>query len=266
MTTSAEGPGSGSAVRHEVEGPKIADSLYEAFPNRPSPMGIDPKDGLPSPVIPAAVRDALAPDLDPDRFVCMEDASRFVIRDGGWGDITVEIGGAHVAHVERAPNGQWRIHADRLVEVMTTQIARYRAAHGFGPNVTDRTVLNVCTQTKGDWVAVEPIRPQCAHYARQLIPFPEDADHQLVARLCTARRTDEGEFLDVGNAQVFACELRSPPYGCERQKIDAFDERTVETARKRRLDIVNDDFDVDAALGAQASTDDDKGKTNGNGG
>jgi hypothetical protein len=230
MTTNREGPGAASAVRHEVEGPRITDALYQAFTNEPTPMGMDPTDGLPKPIVSQAWKDAQAPDLDPSRFVCMADTSRFVRRND-WGEAVVEF---TPAEVQRAPNGRYRVARD---------VARERYKQG-GNAVIFTT----------DWVEVEPLRPQCQHYARQLVPFPEELDRSLAVRLCTARRTDEGEFLDLGNQQILACELRSPVFGNEQALIDAFDERTLATQQERKNNEVTDDFDVDVALGAQTTT------------
>jgi len=222
MTTTKEGPSAASAVRHEAEGPRITDALYQAFPNEITPMAVDPMDGLPRPLLSQAWKDAQAPDLDPARFVCMSDCSAFVERDE-WGFETARYA---PSAVQRSPDGSWFV--ERRV--------------GFA--FWRRTVR----------IEVEPLRPQCHHYARQLVPFPEEQDHQLAVRLCTARRTDEGEFLDLGNQQVLACELRTPVIGSERAQIDAHDDRTIAAQQARKANEVADDFDVDAALGAQTTT------------
>jgi len=222
MTTNNEGPGAASAVRHEVEGPRITDALYQAFKNEPTPMGMDPTDGLPKPIVSQAWKDAQAPDLDPSRFVCMSDCSSFVERDE-WGAVLNRF---KPNEVQRSPDGSWFVERE--------------AGFAFW-----RRTLRV---------EVEPNRPQCQHYARQLVPFPEELDRSLAVRLCTARRTDEGEFLDLGNQQILACELRSPVFGNEQALIDAFDERTLAIQQERKNNEVTDDFDVDVALGAQTTT------------
>lgn len=109
------------------------------------------------------------------------------------------------------------------------------------------------SEVGGDYCLVDPLRPQCRHYARQLVPFPEEHERSLAIRLCTARRTDEGEFLDLGNQQILACELRSPVFGNEAAQIDAFDARTIASQQETLAAQVADDFDLDAALGAQGS-------------
>lgn len=260
MPTSDEGPSKAPAVRHEVEGPRMTDALYEPFKNEPTPIGVDPADGLPRPIVSQAWQDAQAPELDPDRFVCMADCSAFVIR-AEWGDVRLRL---PPSDVERAPDGRWRISVAKLIPHVQEPIAAYReqfaklrAERGLepAPPPTEIEVLakSALTFVKG-YVEVEPIRPQCRHYARQLVPFPEEKTRTLALRLCTARRTDEGEFLDVGNAQILACELRSPVYGNEAEQIDAFDARTLAEQQKSKAKEVADDFDLDAALRAQGTT------------
>lgn len=219
--TNKEGPSAGSAVRHEAEGPRITDALYQSFPNSPPMIGVDPKDGLLRPIISQAWKDAQAPDLDPERFVCMSDCSRFVVRDEH-GFVLLEY---DPSAVQRAPNGEWFVER-------TTGFAFWK-----------RKLRLI----------VEPVRTQCDYYARQLVPFPEDIEHSMVARLCTARRTDEGEFLDLGNQQVLACELRSPVMGSGYEQLDAFDARTIAAQRATKDREVADDFDVDVALGAETT-------------
>lgn len=263
MPTSDEGPAKASAVRHEVEGPRMTDALYEPFKNEPTPIGVDPSDGLPRPIVSQVWQDAQAPELDPERFVCMADCSSFVLRDH-WG---VPVLRFEPSEVERAPNGLWRVKTATVATKLKEQdgpdthtnrlsvTLRARAADALDvKDPTDEQVCEYLFEGRLGYVAVEPIRPQCVHYARQLVPFPEEKTHSLAIRLCTARRTDEGEFLDLGNQQVLACELRSPVYGNEVAQIDAFDARTLEAQKKSRADEVADDFDLDAALGAKDTT------------
>jgi len=268
MPTSDEGPAKAPAVRHEVEGPRMTDALYEPFKNEPTPIGVDPADGLPRPIVSQAWEDAQAPELDPHRFVCMADCSAFVIRDE-WGDPIVRL---DPSEVERAPDGRWRIKSETLAPKLQERIEaartrrRQRRRSGAtgprrefpgGPQLSEPSDSELCELIVGGhdgYCLVEPLRPQCHHYARQLVPFPEEKTRTLALRLCTARRTDEGEFLDVGNAQILACELRSPVYGNEVAQIDAFDARTIEHQQKSRANEVADDFDLDAALGAEDTT------------
>lgn len=263
MPTNNEGPSAASAVRHEVEGPKITDALYQPFRNEPTPVGIDPADGLPRPVGAQSLKDAQAPELDRDRFVCMADCSAFVLRDS-WGNVIVRL---EPSEVERTPSGVWRVKIETLLPKVTDAIVAAKArwlqraassrSHDGGSRKPprERSDADICRGLfggddgpDGSYCMVEPLRPQCSHYARQLVPFPEEHERSLAIRLCTARRTDEGEFLDLGNQQILACELREPVYGNEAAQLDAFDERTIAAQQAAKAAEVADDFDVDAAL------------------
>lgn len=65
----------------DFERPKLDASLYQENTS-PHGFGMNPTDGLPTPVSSATFQDTEAPDLLPDRFVCMEarDASGNVVR------------------------------------------------------------------------------------------------------------------------------------------------------------------------------------------
>lgn len=239
----------------------MADALYEPFKNEPTPIGVDPSDGLPRPIVSQAWKDAQAPALDLARFVCMADCSAFVIRDS-WGAPIVRL---DPAEVDRAPDGRWRVKAETLALKVKDRIdaarsarrsrdKRHRPPGVSAPKRTDAEMCELMFSGSDGYCIVEPLRPQCHHYARQLIPFPDDREHTMAIRLCTARRTDEGEFLDVGNQQVLACELRSPVFGNEAARIDAFEAQTFEDQKQSKANEVADDFDLDAALGAQDTT------------
>src|SRR5258706_1690513 len=256
MPTNSEGPGAGSAGRHEVEGPRVTDALYAPFKNEPTPVGIDPADGLPRPVVSQVWKDAQAPELDPERFVCMADCSAFVRRDS-WGASYVQF---EPSEVERAPDGRWRVTIATFATKMQPHMGQIRKKMEQlkGRTLTELSDETICVlaykrHMDGGYIAVEPLRPKCSHYARQLVPFPEERERTLAIRLCTARRTDEGEFLDLGNQQMLACSLRLPVFGNNEAEIDAFDERTIAAQRETRDAEVADDFELDAALGAQAS-------------
>ncbi len=197
------------ALRHEVEAPKITDALYDGFRNEPSAIGMDPTDGLPRQVVSHPYEDAQAPPLEPGSMVCMADTSSFVVRDE-WGVVAQQF---PEEAVERMPNGAYRTRSDT-----------------------------------GLHLRVEPIRPQCKYYARQYVPFPEELSHRMVMRLCTARRDDEGEFLDMGNVAIYACELRSPSIGSGAELIDEADAAIMARQREKKALEVEDDFDLEQAL------------------
>jgi hypothetical protein len=199
--------------RDWAQGPRIDQELWESFPNSIQvEHAFDPMDGLPKPRVPYSVKLAQAPPLLPETFVCMADTSRFVARDR-FGFISRSF---DPSEVERTPSGTYRARGGLLRR----------------------------------WIEVEPLRPQCQHYARQLTDVQDDPDFRFVARLCTLRKTDEGEYLSVRDSQVFACELREPrDYEGSVQQLDVFDAEQIAANRKKQKE--EEPFDVEAALAQQ---------------
>lgn len=206
-----------------IFGNRADDEVYEGFPQRPIGHGIDPADGLPRPAIQHAVEMAYAPPLSLETLVCMEDASSFVVRDE-WGHKGAEW---LPENVKRTPNGA------------------YRALWSQAKWVSE---IMACAEND-TWVLVEPVRPACKHYARQMTDFQDDPDHEFVARLCTARRTDGGEFLSLRDSQVYACELRTPSDTESAERLARFDAEKIRLGRERTAKP--EVFDIEAALAAQ---------------
>ena len=151
------------------------------------------EDGLPTNHAP--VRNNDIPPLSKDTLVCMGDFSEFVQRDK-WGFITKKM---KPEEVQRAPNG------DYFVENPETKIKS----------------------------KVEPIRPPCKHYVRQMVSFEFNADHDSIKRLCSARRTTEGTFMTVKDTKVSACDMRDPKHIDSEKLIDDFDEKKVKQGQER---------------------------------
>lgn len=208
-----------AARRDWAQQPRIDQELWESYPDKPhAEYGIDPRDGMPKPTVPHSLKLAQAPDLLPETFVCMSDCSAFVRRDA-LGRITDRF---EPEEVERAPNGRYYLKK-RFI---------------FLPIVS-----------------VEPLRPACKHYARQMTDVQDDSDFRFIARLCTLRKTDDGEYLSLRDSQVFACELRDPrDYEGSARALDLFDDAQVEANRKKQQQAEEASFDVDAALREDGST------------
>jgi hypothetical protein len=216
-----------SELEHEapwrIDGPTPAQEVYEAFPEAPAAYGINPDDGLPQPRVPASIKLARAAPLLRETFVCMEDVRRFVIRDD-WGRVKFSFAPEHVRRYE---DGKYRVevtpavpHGMEALEYVVTRRGLQRTRH----------------------IEVEPVRPQCSHYARQLVDFPDDPDYRFVVRLCTARRTDSGEFLSLRDMKMYACELRNPrAYLVDEDQLVRSDEQRVHAAEQQRHD--EQDFD-----------------------
>ena len=243
-----------------LDAPRASDELYQAFVNEPTPVGIDPSDGLPRHQVPHSIRLALAPALDPATFVCAGEHGDFVLRNS-WGDTLATFA---TTEAVRAPGGFWRVPTrlayermkDNLVIARARQLAEKHdpTAHMMfaseDPFLFMRAVFGnsmTAVLISIEWIQVEPARAQCAHYARQLTDFTDDPDFKMITRLCTARRTDEGEFLSLRDGRMYACELREPRHALSEQLLDDFDTTAIAMGRATAAKET-ETFDVDAAL------------------
>lgn len=260
------------------ERPRQTDQLYESFPNSPQAYGMDPTDGMPKPVAPASVADAVAPPLHPDHFVCMEDTSAFVLRDQRFRDVVARF---DPSEVKRMSDGTYvvptklaaeRVDAKWRDESVLRALAQ-SPQHIIGNQPSnDETIVMLAigmmsTDPNGrsryrpatlephmlyiddEWTSVEPLRRKCEHYARQVIDFPHEPDVQLMVRMCAVQRNDKGEFFDLGNCKLYACDMRRPHDERSADRIQAFDARVIEQGKQNEQD--NAAFDVDAALSAE---------------
>ena len=272
MTTkpgAVDAPEDGIAL-HPVEAYRASDELYQAFPNEAVRFGIDPEDGLPSPTILNPMKDAEAPPLDPERFICMAIRTRFVLRNS-WGDEVHEI---PADQVERAPDGRYRTAWKNLWQIFTredalallgtsedfnewrsddtdgaqTELVYWDKRRGSSEPVVLSRLLNrdVLREYLAGWIEVEPLRPQCRHYRRQFQDFPDTPGRHMVIRLCTARMTDEGEFLSLRDQEMLGCEIRSPSIGNQAHLMDEYD--AVQVAKARKQKTADAEFDIDGAL------------------
>lgn len=166
-------------------------------------MMVEQADGMPSPG--TGDTESTIPVLSPETLICMGDFSKFVMRDI-LGRICAEWKRSDVG---RHPNGGW-----------------YAAKK-------DAIVLEGHEAPRGEYIQVQPLRPPCQHYGRQLFDFEENPEHQVVYRLCSARRTTEGTFMSVRDIGVYACDLRKPRDVESERHLDDFDKKKVEEGRER---------------------------------
>lgn len=136
----------------------------------------------------AEVLDSGIPPLSPETLICMGDTSRFVVRDK-YGRIVQEFS---PDQVKRMPSGTWL------------------ATHNT------------------EEIEVEPIRPACKYYARQLGQGGDNPEIKVTYRLCSARRTTEGAFMSVRDTGMWACSLREPrDLASEEKHLDLFDQNKI---------------------------------------
>lgn len=205
-----------------VDRMRVDDAIYTPFNPGPIPFA-QGEDGLPTPNLPTAL--PLVAPLVPQTMVCIADKSLFVTRDQ-WGEMTRTF---YPEEVRRAADGRYYVDVDKKRGLSLGE----RLRRLFGWRILERLV-------------VEPIRPQCKFLARQMVDFTDAPDHQMVERLCTARRDSESFFLSVANSQVHACELRDPRHPESDTRLDRFDEAKIKLGRERWEK--GGEFDVDAAL------------------
>lgn len=202
---------------------RVDDAIYQPF--NPAPMEFGPGgDGLPSPKIASSL--PLAPPLSAHTLICLGDTSEFVIRDR-WGEVRATF---KPEKVHRAAGGAYFVTLEEAIGAGTPWLLIVR-------RVDPRTLRLV----------VQPKRPQCNFLAQQMVDFQDNTEHQMVERLCTARRDEESFFLSLRDSQVHACELRSPRDSASDRRLEEFNEIKMSLGQER-LAATGEEFDVDKAL------------------
>lgn len=260
MTTDDESPGGDDGeVRRQslLDRPKAADQVYQAYPNQPQHYGLDEKDGLPKPVIPSSLADAIAPSLSHENLVCMADESAFVVRDE-WSREIARFDADSVL-VRRLPDGRRVVQGYDLYAMTPSYLFAFwywlwglvRALFGDPHRLYVRQ--SGAWYAPSELVEVEPVRPQCRHYARQLQDFPQAEDALYNIRICTARRVDYGDFMSLNDQRMMACELREPSIGNNRARIEEFDRVVIARGREQveRDAAEDEEFDIEQALDDQ---------------
>ena len=230
---SPEVPAGPGLDRHRAD-----DGVYQPFNPAPMSWGKDPADGLPSPEISPSL--PLAPPLSPETLVCLADTSEFVLRSRRWGEV---VGRFEPHAVKRAPNGDYFVAIEVAIESGAPLLDILRA-------------FDIRTAR----VRVEPKRPQCRFLAQQMTDFQDEAKHQFLERLCTARRDDERFFLGLRDSQMFACELREPRDRVSEERIEKMNEVKIMLGRERTAEQ-GGGFDVDKALAQKVQEAEKEGLT-----
>lgn len=216
--------------------PRLGHDSYN-HPLRPqTAIGRDPIDGLPRVTSAVSMEDSKAPPLSLKNLVCMGDESVFVVRDL-WDKVQIEFAPERVRRsddeyfVARGELSETELKALGIVERELRDIGALRR------NIPE-------PQTP--WLKVWPLRPQCHYYKRLMTDFEGDAEHSSVERVCTAQRSEEGEYFSVGNVRILACEHRVPRDFVSEERLREFDKRAIQAAEPPK-----DDWDIDQALDEQ---------------
>ena len=83
---------------------------------------------------------------------------------------------------------------------------------------------------------VHPVRPECKHYLRQLIPPPEGTvglKFGQMQRFCMLRRTLTGAFMSLTDEAMRACGQREPIDAKTTELMDEMDEIKIRQGRER---------------------------------
>lgn len=218
-----------------LTGAKVSDTLYERFDQ--SPMAWAPAaDGLPSPV---GISIEGAVPLSTGTLVCLEDRSSFVLRARFSGAVLARFEPSEVAQL---PNGGYRT----ALSLALPRLAASRSVEALALLAS----LGRDALLSGGHVGVEPVRPRCRHFGRQMVDFPEEQKHQIVERMCMRRSTSDGIPVSLMDSAMYACDLRSPRDLESERRVDAADDRIIAKGEERRAAGT---FNVDAALDADAA-------------
>ncbi len=189
----------------------------ELHAGRESPVVMKPgEDGLPVPVA-QAIFDT-PPGLSPENLICMADTRSFVSRNS-LGEIMRVL---TPDQVQRASNGSYFILIDEDGHI-----------NSQGGSIR---------------IDVEPVRPQCAFYMRQMTDISTDRERRFIQRACLAQRSETGEYVSLRDGALYACSLRSPRHLESEALLDAFDAGKIAEEQKKQ-EMAS--FDVDAALAGE---------------
>ncbi len=209
---------------------EVADQLHEQFPVEQIPMGTDPVDGMPVPME-GDPKNALAVAFTHDTVLCIEDDRTYVEL---FGPELPKRGWTLPQPPEGMPTPMRRIDDRRPWQtpdgygVLLVVSGPYqdngepRARAEFKPEEVEH-LWGVHLVRKDDgWVPVRPVRERCVHYKRQVFsnddqPDPSKPGHQLVFRVCAARRSNGGACMSLRDEGIYQCDFREPT-----------DERTVQ--------------------------------------
>jgi len=235
------------AVDPEGEGDALDFNPFDEFDDEYQPRPIRAvmgEDGLPT--VPDQTAHSDIPVLSKETMVCMADYSKFVIRDR-WGSVVAEF---DPMEVDRAPNGTWRVPMKLAVQKAGPAL---EAARGKGERDKDDFLLAALAakfvrtlhdddgfgvqppRHSEEWFEVEPIRPECRFYVRQLL-HPgsiEGAKKGIMLRACAARRDTSGAMMQLRDSGMLACAVRNPRVPEVEIKLDEFDAEKIRQGEQR---------------------------------
>lgn len=75
-------------------------------------------------------------------------------------------------------------------------------------------------------------RAVCKHYVRQMLALGDNSTNQHIYRLCGARKSQAGAFMDVSGG-VWGCDLRVPQDALGIRRLDDFDAKKLREGKQR---------------------------------
>lgn len=191
---------------------EVADQVHEEFPVEPIPMGTDPTDGMPSPIM-GDPQDALAVPFTYDTQLCITDDRAYVEL---WQDELKSRGWVKEASTENS----WRTPGGYLIPLTMrscySKTGEQHTRNKHKPEEVEHLWGVYLIKREGAWQPVRPIRELCKHYQRQVFSNDNQPDmtkpgHQLVFRVCAARRSNGGAFMSLRDEGIYQCDFRNPP-------------------------------------------------------
>lgn len=201
---------------------------------------------LPKPDVDDNTADAHVPPFTHEMQVCIADLSKFVLRDR-WGRVLAEFS---PDEVKRTPRGHWVAETKLAVERIAAKLVQEGADatlidkwKRLGTDVEEvraRAWLSSAERPRIDelFVEVEPIRPECKHYLKQLDPPTPSQMLQgyvqgVMFRYCTAKRNVSGAFFGLSNKAMRACSAREPFDEANDARLRKFDSDLIDKSRDR---------------------------------
>lgn len=231
-----EGPGESesSPVRSEfrqgenTSGPddaqfQVMDQVFDEFPIEPIPVVMG-ADGLPE-IVTGDPRDAQAIPFTYETQLCLEDDREYVemfeeeMIERGW---LPPLSSMRI-RIQSKYDGDGRLRERRVFPEEEVE-SRWGMLFRREPSSA------ACDAPL--FIPVRPRRERCRHYRRQVFsndsqPDPSMPGHQIVFRVCTARRSNGGAYMSISNEGIYACDFRDPPDLESRSHQDEKDKRKL---------------------------------------
>lgn len=182
---------------------EMSDELHDAFPIEPIPVAMA-ADGLPDMSVGGNPDDALATPYTYETQLCIEDDRQFVELFSDEFRLEFRLGGTDIP---------WEIIECRKSSYRPDGVPRDRRT--FPPAEVVERWGKRFVLFGGKLIPVRPLRERCIHLKQQVfsndsIPNPADENHQIVFRVCGARRSNGGAYMSLGNEGIYACDFREP--------------------------------------------------------